>query len=98
MKDILTKLGMVTGLLGTLALGAGDTASAKPHHVARSLENFPVNYTCQSSWFYPYYYCYEPGPYYNWSYDWYPSYYAYDAYSCTAAVWDGSQWVRRRTC
>jgi hypothetical protein len=98
MKDILTKLGIVTGLLGALAVGAGDTASAKPHRVARNVERFPVNYTCQSSWFYPGYYCYEPATYYNWSYDWSPSYYAYDSYTCTAAVWDGSQWVRRRTC
>jgi hypothetical protein len=98
MKDILTKLGIVTGLLGALALAATDTASAKPHRVARSVEKFPVNYTCQNAWFYPGYYCYEPGAYSNVSYDWYPSYYAYDSYSCTAAVWDGSQWVRKRTC
>ena len=102
MKDILTKLGIATGLLGALALGATETALAKPHHVARSVEKVPFNYTCQSSWFYPGYYCYE-----NWSYDrypsyyaynWYPSYYAYDSYACTTAVWDGSHWVRGRTC
>jgi hypothetical protein len=107
MKDNLTKLGAVAGLLGTLAFAASDTASAKPHHVAHSMEKFPINYTCQSSWFYPGYYCYEPAQYYNWSYDeyptdyaynWYPGYYAYDSYLCTAAVWNGSQWVRRRTC
>ena len=107
MKDILTKLGIMTGLLGAIAFGATDTALAKAHHGARSVEKIPYNYTCQSSWFYPGYYCYEPGPYYNWSYDWYPSnyanswypsYYAYGSYSCTAAVWDGSQWVRRSAC
>jgi multimeric flavodoxin WrbA len=31
---------------------------AKPHHVARSVEKVPYNYTCQSSWYYPGYYCY----------------------------------------
>jgi hypothetical protein len=107
MKDILTKLGMVIGVMGSLAVGAGGTASAKPHHVARSVEKVPFNDTCQSSWSYPGYYCYEPGPYYNWSYDWYPTYYAYnwypgydayDSYSCAATVWNGLQWVRRRTC
>jgi hypothetical protein len=102
-KDILTKLGIVTGLLGALAFGASDAALAKPHHVARSVEKAPYNYTCQSSWFYPGYYCYEPGPYYNWyptyyANNWYPGYYAYGSSSCTAAVWDGSQWVRRRVC
>jgi hypothetical protein len=77
MKNILTKLGIMTGLLGTIAFGATDTALAKPHHVARSVEKVPYNYTCQSSWYYPGYYCYQPNRYYNWSYDWYPSYYAY---------------------
>lgn len=107
MKDILTKLAIMTGLLGALAFGAGVTALAKPHHVARSVEKVSFNYACQSSWFYPGYYCYEPGPYYNWSYERYPTYYAYnwyaaydayDSYSCAAVVWDGSQWVRRRAC
>src|ERR1700752_3437849 len=95
MKDILTKLGIVTGLLGTIAFGASDTALAKPHHVARNVEKVPYNYTCQSSLFYPGYYCYEPDSS-NWSYDrypsdyaynWYPNYYAHDSYGCTTAVW-----------
>ena len=88
MKDILTKLGIVTGLLGTIAFGATGTALAKPHHVARSVESVPSNYTCQSSWYYSGYYCYQPGRYYNWSYawspgyayNWYPSYYGYNWY------------------
>jgi hypothetical protein len=75
MKNVLTKLGIVTGLLGTIALGATDTALAKPRHAARSVEQVPSNHTCQSSWYYPGYYCYE-----NWSYDWYPSYYSYNWY------------------
>jgi hypothetical protein len=73
MKDILTKLGIMTGLLGAIAFGATDTALAKPRHVARSVEKVPYNYTCQSSWFYPGYYCYEDR-----SYDRYPSYHAYN--------------------
>jgi hypothetical protein len=106
MKDILTKLGIVTGLLGTIAFGATGAALAKTTHAARSVEKVPYNYTCQSSWFYPHTYCYQPSQYYNWSYDWYPSYaynwypsyYAYGSSSCTAAAWDGWQWVRRRVC
>jgi hypothetical protein len=106
MKDILKKLGIMTGLLGTIAFGATGAALAKPHHVARSVEKAPYNFTCQSSWYYPGYNCYEPGRYYNWSYNWYPSYYAYnwypsyyayDSYACTT-VWDGWQWVRTRAC
>jgi hypothetical protein len=102
MKDILTKLGIVTGLLGTLAIGATGTALAKSHHVARNVEKVPYNYTCQSSWFYPGYYCYDNSssdwyPSY-YAYNWYPSYYAYDSYGCTTAAWDGWQWVRRRAC
>jgi hypothetical protein len=98
MKEILKRLGIMTGLLGTIAFGATDTALAKPHHVTRSVEQVPYNYTCQSSWFYPGYYCDEPGRYYNWSHDWYPNYYTYNSYSCTTAVWDGWQWVRGRVC
>jgi hypothetical protein len=98
MTDILAKLGIVTGLLGLIAFWATDAASARPQHVARSVVQIPYNYTCQGSWSYPGYYCYEPSQYYNASYDWYPSNSAYDSYSCTAAVWDGSHWVRRRVC
>ena len=98
MKNMLTKLGIITGLLETIAFGATGTALAKPRHAASGAEKVPYNYTCQRSWYYPGYYCYEPAAYYNWSYDWYPSYYAYDSHSCTAAVWDGWQWVRRRVC
>jgi hypothetical protein len=96
MMNMLTKCGIVTGLLGTLAVGATDAIAAKSQRVARNADSIPYNYTCRSSWFYPGYYCYQPDSYYNWSYDWNPSYYAYD--SCTAAVWDGSQWIRRRAC
>jgi hypothetical protein len=85
MKDILTKLGLMAGLLGSVALGATGTASAKPHHVARSVEQAPYNYTCQSSWYYPGYYCYVPGSS-NWSYDWYPSYYAYNGIRATTRM------------
>jgi hypothetical protein len=101
MRDISTKLRIMAGLLGTVAFGATDTALAKSQHIARGVEKFPYNYTCQSSSFYPGYYCYEPGPYFNWSYNWYTSHYAYaayDSYGCATAVWKGWRWVRGRVC
>ena len=98
MKSVLTKIGITTGVLGAIALGATSASFAKSRHAASSAEKIPYNYTCQRSWFYPGYYCYEPDPY-DWrSSNWNPAYYAYDSYSCTAAVWDGWRWVRRQVC
>jgi hypothetical protein len=73
------------------------TTLAKSHQAARTLEKIPYKYACQSSWFYPGYYCYEPGPY-SLSYNWYPSSYAYGSYACAAAVSNGGRWVQGRVC
>jgi hypothetical protein len=73
------------------------TALARSHQAAGTVEKFPYNYTCQSSWFYPGYYCYEPGAY-SLSYNWYPSSYAYGSYACAAAVWNRGRWVQARVC
>jgi hypothetical protein len=101
MNATLTKLGLAAGFLGTIAIGATSPRLAKQRHVASSAEKLSYGYTCQNSWFYPGYYCYQPTAYYSsdwWSNRWYPANYAYDSYSCTTAVWDGWQWIRRRVC
>ena len=97
MRSVLTKLGIIAGLVGTLALSATSPTLAKAKRTATGVERLPYNYTCEASWFYPGYYCYQASSYYQ--YDRFPAYYAYGgSYSCTAAVWNGWRWVRKRVC
>ena len=97
MRCILTRLGVFAGLAGALALGAAGPTLAKSSRAATGGDTIPYNYTCELSWFYPGYYCYQPSAYYQ--NNGYPAYYAYGTpYSCTAATWNGWQWVRTRVC
>jgi hypothetical protein len=93
MRHIVTKLGIITGLVGAVSLCAAGASVAKPHRAAATENQIPYNTTCKPSWFYPGYYCYQADPYYV------PGYDAYGSYaSCTAAVWNGRQWVRKEVC
>jgi hypothetical protein len=93
MGHILTKLGIIAGLVGASSLGAAGPTVAKSHPTAGTVDQVPYNYTCKTSWFYPGYYCYQAGPYDVPGHDAYGS-----SYSCLAAVWNGRQWVRREVC
>ena len=93
MRHILTKLGIIAGLVGASSLGAAGPTVAKSHPTAGTVDQIPYNYTCKLSWFYPGYYCYQASPYDVPGQDAYAS-----SYSCPAAVWNGRQWVRREVC
>jgi hypothetical protein len=95
MKCLLTKIWIIAGLVGALALSTAMPALAKSARPHADTDMIPNPYTCEASWFYPGYYCYLPNSYYYG----YPAYYAYgSSYSCTAATWNGWQWVPTRVC
>jgi hypothetical protein len=97
MRRILTKLGIFIGLAGALSLSAASPTLAKLHRPATSSDTAAYDYTCEGSWFYAGYYCYQPSAYYQ--YYGYPWYYAYgSSYPCTGVTWNGWQWVRTRAC
>jgi hypothetical protein len=93
MRHVLTKLGIIAGLVGASSLSAVGPTVAKSHRTAGTVDQIPYNYTCKPSWFYPDYTCYQARPYNVPAQDAYGS-----SYSCLAAVWNGRQWVRREVC
>jgi hypothetical protein len=95
-RSVLTKLGILASLLGTLALSATSPTLAKAKRTVTSVENFPYNYTCKASWFYPGYHCYQASS--DYQYNAFPAYAYGSSYTCTAAVWNGWQWVRKQVC
>jgi hypothetical protein len=60
MKFVLTKLGIISGLIGTLALSAVSPTFAWTNRPAASTDIIPYNYTCEAYWmargYYPHYY------------------------------------------
>jgi hypothetical protein len=60
MKFALTKLGIVAGLMGTLALSAANPALARANRPVAVAEVVPYNDTCEAYWaargYYPHYY------------------------------------------
>jgi hypothetical protein len=60
MKFVLTKLGIIFGLMGTQALSAVSPTFACAIRPAASTDIIPYNYTCEAYWmargYYPHYY------------------------------------------